>query len=126
MCFSCPVKPVEEPRLIEEHDQIASPYRARSANGSRDANVITMVLSGSPENPKITHKIGLLPCRAAPMCETLVNRRKPVTCLESTAGVACSFARARQHTHKQARQTSPSGKALLPKMLPERCATLKI
>ena len=47
-------------RLLHEHDRIANPYCPRSANGRKDANVIVMVLSGGPENPQITHEIGLL------------------------------------------------------------------
>ncbi len=49
----------EEARLPHQHHRIADPHFPRNADGSKDADVILMVICGSTENPQIAPEIGL-------------------------------------------------------------------
>src|SRR5262245_4358957 len=98
---SCSLEPLEEVRLLHQHDRIADPYCPRSADCSNDADVIVMVLHGGTENPHIAHEIGLTvgshdaaQCRPQlhdPDVSTHFERsRKPII-LEKTLFPRCSF-----------------------------------
>jgi hypothetical protein len=53
------LEPLQEVRLLHQHDRIADPHGPRSVDCSKDANVIVMVLHGGTENPHIAPEIGL-------------------------------------------------------------------